>query len=251
MQSTTIDQLKALRLLGFLEAWQTQCQSPTYHDISFDERLALLVEQEYQRRLNQRLHRRLQQAHLPCSVALEQVDFSVSRGLRKTHFLELAQGQWLKQHLSLIILGPTGIGKSFLASVLADNLCKLQYSVRYFKLADLLLDIKFAQADGSWAKFRNQLRSTQLLILDEWLRDPLSTPEARLILDLLDERYRLASHLFISQVPVPQWHAQIADPTLADALLDRIVHDAIRLNLKGESMRKLTSPLAASELETD
>jgi DNA replication protein DnaC len=91
----------------------------------------------------------------------------------------------------------------------------------------------------------------RLLILDEWLRDPLSTPEARLILDLLDERYRLASHLFISQVPVPQWHAQIADPTLADALLDRIVHDAIRLNLKGESMRKLTSPLAASELETD
>lgn len=130
---------------------------------------------------------------------------------------------------------------------MADNLCKLQYTVRYFKLADLLLEIKFAQADGSWPKLRTQLRSTQLLVLDEWLRDPLSTSEARILLDLLDERYRIASHLFISQVPVPQWHDQIADPTLADALLDRIIHDAIRLNLKGESMRKLTSPLPKSQ----
>lgn len=248
---TTIDQLKDLRLLGLLEAWQAQSQSPSYHDLSFDERFALLVEQEYQRRLNQRLHRRLQQAHLPCTVALDQVDFSVPRGLRKTHFLELAQGQWVKQHLGLILLGPTGVGKSFLASVLADNLCKLQFSVRYFKLADLLLEIKFAKADGSWPKLRPQLRATQLLILDEWLRDPLSTIEARDLLDLLDDRYRLASHLLISQIPIPQWHAQIADPTLADALLDRIVHDAIRLNLKGESMRKLTSPLAASDIQTD
>jgi DNA replication protein DnaC len=244
---TTIEQLKDLRLLGLLEAWQTQHQSPTYHDLSFDERFALLVEQEYQRRLNQRLQRRLQQAHLPCSVALDQVDFTVARGLRKTHFLELAQGQWLKQHLSLIILGPTGIGQSFLAAVLADNLCKLQFTVRYFKLADLLLEIKFAQADGSWSKLRAHLRSIQLLILDEWLRDPLSTTEARILLDLLDERYRNASHLFISQVPVTQWHDQIADPTIADALLDRIIHDAIRLNLKGESMRKLTSPLPQSQ----
>lgn len=251
MQTTTIEQLKDLRLLGLLAAWQAQTQSPTYHDLSFDERFALLVEQEYQRRLNQRLHRRLQQAHLPCSVALDQVDFSVSRGLRKTHFLELAQGQWVKQHLSLIILGPTGIGKSFLAAVLADNLCKLQFAVRYFKLADLLLEIKFAQADGSWPKLRTQLRSTQLLILDEWLRDPLSTPQARDLLDLLDDRYRAASNLLISQVPIPQWHDQIADPTLADALLDRIIHDAMRLNLKGESMRKLTSPLPTPDVSSD
>jgi DNA replication protein DnaC len=248
---TTLDQLKELRLLGLVEAWQAQIQSPTYHALTFDERFALLVEHEYQRRLHQRLHRRLQQAHLPCSVALDQVDFSVSRGLRKTHFLELAQGQWVRQHLGLILLGPTGIGKSFLASALADNLCKLQFSVRYFKLADLLLELKFAKADGSWPKLRTQWRSTQLLVLDEWLRDPLSTLEARDLLDVLDERYRRASTLFISQIPVPQWHAQIQDPTLADALLDRIVHDAIRLNLKGESMRKLTSPLPQLEVDTD
>jgi DNA replication protein DnaC len=247
---TTIDQLKDLRLLGFLEAWQSQSQSTTYQDLCFDERFALLVEWEYQRRLQQRCLRRLQQAHLPCSVALDQVDFAVARGLRKTQFLELAQGQWVKQHLGLILLGPTGVGKSFLASVLADNLCKLQFSVRYFKLSDLLMEIKFAQADGSWAKFRAQLRATQLLIFDEWLRDPLSTPEARILLDLLDDRYRIAAHLFITQIPVPQWHAQIPDPTLADALLDRIVHDAIRLNLKGESMRKLTSTLPPADPET-
>jgi DNA replication protein DnaC len=247
---TTIDQLKDLRLLGLLEAWQAQGQSPTYHDLSFDERFALLVEQEHQRRLNQRLHRRLQQAHLPCTVALDQVDFTVARGLRKTHFLELAQGNWVKQHLGLIVLGPTGIGKSFLAAVLADNLCKLQFSVRYFKTADLLVEIKFAKADGSWPKLRAQLRATQLLILDEWLRDPVSTFEARDLLDLLDDRYRIHSAMLISQVPVPQWHAQIQDPTIADALLDRIVHDAIRLNLKGESMRKLTSPLPKPDMDT-
>jgi DNA replication protein DnaC len=109
------------------------------------------------------------------------------------------------------------------------------------------LEIRFAKADGSWPKIRAQLRATQVLILDEWLRDPLSTFEARDLLDLLDERYRIHSSVFISQVPVPQWHGQIQDPTIADALLDRIVHDAIRLNLKGESMRKLTSPLTPAE----
>jgi DNA replication protein DnaC len=109
----------------------------------------------------------------------------------------------VKQHLGLIVLGPTGIGRSFLASVLADNLCKLQFSVRYFKTADLLVEIKFAKADGSWPKLRAQLRATQLLILDEWLRDPVSTFEARNLLDLLDDRYRIHSAMLISQVPVP------------------------------------------------
>jgi DNA replication protein DnaC len=239
----TLEQLKDLRLLGFLEAWQEQQRQPTYHDLSFDERFALLVEREHLRRQHQGLHRRRQQARLPLPATIEQVDFQVARGLRKTQFLELAQGQWLHHHLSLILLGPTGVGKTFLASVLADHLCQQGFSVRYCKTADLLLELRLARADGSFAKLRQQLTSFSLLILDEWLRDPLSANEARELLDLLDVRYRQSSCLFATQVPVDQWHAQIPDPTLADAILDRIVHDSLRLSLQGESMRKLTSHL--------
>lgn len=242
MQQTT-EQLKDLRLIGLLEAWRDQQTHPTYHNLGFDERFGLLVEREYLRRQNQRLQRRLKQARLPTHASIEQVDFDVSRGLKKSQLLGLAQGQWLQDHLSLILLGPTGVGKSFLACVLADHLCKQGHAVRYFKTADLILELKLAKADGSFLKLRQHLASYALLVLDEWLRDPLSLQDAREILDLLDERYRKASCLLATQVPVNQWHSQIQDPTLADAILDRIVHDALRISLRGESMRKLTSKL--------
>jgi len=245
----TLDQLKDLRLIGLLEAWQEQQAHPTFHNLTFDERFALIVEREHLRRQQQRLFRRLQQAKLPISASLELVDFNVPRGLHKTQFLELAQGQWLQNHLSLILLGPTGVGKTFLATVLADLLCRQGVTVRYCKTADLLLELKLAKADGSFAKLRQQLAACSLLILDEWLRDPLLLNEARELLDLLDSRYRQSSCLFATQVPVDQWHPQIQHPTLADAILDRIVHDSLRLCLKGESMRKLTSKLHPSTLE--
>jgi DNA replication protein DnaC len=247
----TIDQLKNLQLFGLLEAWQEQQTLKTYHDLAFDERFALMVEREHLRRQNQRLQRRLSQARLPIHAALDVVDFDVPRGLRKGQFLELAQGQWVNDRLSLVLLGPTGVGKSFLACVLADHLCKQGHSVRYIKTADLLLELKLSKADGSFPKLRKQFTLYSLLVLDEWLRDPLSVSEAREILDLLDDRFRKSSCLFVTQVPIPQWHPQIQDPTLADAILDRIVHDAIRLSLKGESMRKLTSKLKSQKEESD
>lgn len=243
----TIEQLKHLRLNGLLEAWREQQTSSTYHDLSFDERLALLVEREYMRRQNLRLVRRLKQARLPIRTALEEVDFDVPRGLSKAQFLQFAQGQWVHDHLHLLLVGPTGVGKTFLASVLAERLCQQGLSVRYFKTAELVLELKLAKADGSFTKLRKQLASFALLILDEWLRDPLSVNDAREILDLLDDRYRRTSCLFATQLPVEQWHQQIQEPTLADAILDRIVHDSLRLSLSGESMRKLTSPLQQSQ----
>lgn len=239
----TIDQLKDLKLYGLLEAWCEQHEHPTYHDLGFDERFAMLVEREHIRRQNQRLKRRLKQAQLFVGATLSEVDFQVSRGLKKAQFLDWAQGQWLIQHLNLILVGPTGVGKTFLACTLADHLCKQGYTARYFKTADLITDLKFAKADGSFPKFRKQLASVDLVILDEWLRDLLTPNDAREILDFLDDRYRRASCLFASQFPIKDWHQKIQDPTLADAILDRIVHDSLRLTLKGESMRKLTSQL--------
>lgn len=239
----TLDKLKDLKLIGFLEAWQEQQSQSTFLDLSFDERLALLVEREYLRRHNQRLQRRLKQARLFMPASLDDVDYQVARGLGKAQFLQLANGQWLQQHLHLILSGPTGIGKTFLACVLADHLCKQGHTVRYFKTAELIRELKLAKVDGSFLKLRKQLAAFDLIIIDEWLRDPLPANDAREILDFLDERYRRASCLFATQLPVSDWHLQIHEPTLADAILDRVVHDALRLPLHGDSMRKLTSKI--------
>jgi len=243
----TIEQLKNLKLNGLLEAWSEQQAQPTYQDLSFDERFALLVEREYIRRQNQRLQRRLKQAQLFIGASLADIDFAVPRGLKKTQFLEWAQGQWLTKHLNLIILGSTGVGKTFLACTLADHLCKQGHTVRYLKTAELISQLQLAKVDGSFPQFRKQLASFNLVILDEWLRDELNPNQARELLDFLDDRYRRASCLFVSQFPIHDWHPKIQDPTLADAILDRIVHDSLRLPLKGESMRKLTSPLNLQE----
>jgi DNA replication protein DnaC len=241
MNQSTLEQLQSMRLMGMLEAAQEQGSSPSYTDLSFEDRFALVVEREHSRRAQQRLHRRLKQACLKTTASLADIDFSVPRGLTKAKFLEFTNGHWLLQPLHLIIVGPTGVGKTFLSSVLADQFCQQGHAVRYFRTPDLLMELKLAKADGSLAQFRRQLASFRLLIFDDWLRDALSTEQARDLLDLLDDRYRKAACLFATQLPINQWHHHIQDPTLADAILDRIVHDAHRLVLKGESMRKLTS----------
>ncbi len=247
MNPSTVEQLKALRLSGMLEAWSEQHTHSTYHDLGFDDRFSLLVEREHDRRAQQRLHRRLKQAQLSTTASVADIDFSVSRGLVKSKFLELAGGQWVHEHLNLMIVGPTGVGKTFLSSVLANRCCTLGHTVRYIRSADLLMELKLARADGSLPKLQRQLASFNLLVLDDWLRDPLPLQEARDLLDVLDLRYRKASCLFATQLPVEDWHGQITDPTLADAILDRIVHDSLRLILSGESMRKLTSKLHATQ----
>ena len=242
--NVTTEHLQSLKLFGMLEAWAEQSALPSYHDLSFDERFGLLVEREHLRRQNLRQQRRLKQAQLPfIGPSLESIDYSTTRGFSKGQILQLAQGAWLLEHLQLVFVGPTGVGKTFLATVLAEHLIHQGHPIRYFKTHELLSLLKLAKADGSFPKLRKQLSRFELIIFDEWLRDSLDVVQARDILELLDDRYRISSCLFATQIPIEQWHSQIQDPTLADAILDRIVHDSTRLILKGESMRKITSPL--------
>jgi DNA replication protein DnaC len=238
-----LDRLTALRLKGFRAALEDQQQSAQYADLSFEDRLGLLVDFEFTRRTNHRLQRQLHTARLACAARVEELDLSPKRGLDRRQVLELAQGDWVQHHLNVLVLGPTGAGKTYLACALGAAACACGFSVRYERTSRLLQSLHLAHADGSYAKLLASLARLPLLILDDWLRDPLTPAQARDLLEVLDDRYGRTATLIATQIPVADWHSQIPDPTLADSILDRLVHNAHRLHLKGESMRKLKSPL--------
>lgn len=244
MIEQTIEKLKLLRLGTFAKALREQLESSTYLGLPFEERLSYLIEQEFAARENRRLARILREAQLKQRCAVEDVDFDTARNLKRSQYMELAQCIWIRKKHNLIITGPTGVGKSFIASALADKACKLDLRARYTKTSTLARELLIAREDGSYPRLIARFARTHLLIIDEWLRDPLSQEQARELLDLLDERFRNASTVFISQLPVSDWHQHIGDPTLADAILDRVVHDAHRIKLNGESMRKRTADLS-------
>jgi DNA replication protein DnaC len=244
--NTIIDQIRTLRLSGFLQAFNEQRESLQYQDLSFEQRLQFLVDREVIVRANRKLDRMYREAELKIRATIDDINYDVSlgRGLKKQGILELAEGGWITQASNLIITGPTGVGKTFLACAIGDRLLRHDYQVRYFRAADLVQAIKLARADGSYVKLAAKLASYRLLIIDEWLRDPLSDAEARLLLDILDDRYRNASTLFVSQLEVAEWYPRFSDPTLADALLDRVVHNAHRLTLLGCVIAKQRPPFA-------
>jgi len=239
MRQQTIQQLHQLRLPGFVEALIEQEQSKHYADLPFEERLGFLVQREHVRRENSRLKNRLKKAQLKQTVTVEAVDYGIKRKLVKSRFLELAQCDWVRNSQNLIIHGPTGIGKSFLACALGDQACKFGYTVRYTRMRELLSDILQSRADGSYRVFWNRISKISLLIIDEWLREPLSQVDARGIADLVDDRYHTASCIFLSQLPPKDWYQHISDPTIGESILDRLVHESLRLELSGDSIRKL------------
>ena len=241
MFTQIMEQMRGLKLGGCITALQEQLSNSSYQDLPFDQRLAMLLEREQLRRQNLRLAKRLKAAQLKQNAIVEQVDFHTPRQLSKAQFLELANCGWVQSSHNLFITGPTGVGKSYLACALADKACRQGFSVLYQRAADLYAQLLLARASGTYPDLALKLAKTKLLLIDEWLRDPLSEVQAREVLDLLDDRYGQAATAFISQVPVSDWHANIAAPTIADALLDRIVHNAIRIELRGESMRKLAA----------
>jgi DNA replication protein DnaC len=238
-----LDKLTQLRLSAFRAALEEQLHNPQYADLPFEDRLGLLVDRECTHRDNNRLKRRLKAARLSLPATIEDLDLSPSRGLDRRLVLQLAQGDWVRQHLNILVLGPTGVGKTFLACALAHAACRRNFHVRYQRTSRLLHQTALSHADGSYPKLLDVFARVQLLVLDDWLRDPLTRSQSQDLLEILDDRYDRASTLVATQVPVADWHARFPDPTIADAILDRLVHNAYRLALKGESRRKLDSAL--------
>ena len=239
ISQTLQDKLLELRLTAFREGLREQSANPHYADLSFEERLLLLVELECTHRSGSRIQRRMKQAEFPMSAAIEDLDFSPERGLDRRLILELAQSTWIDKTLNILILGATGTGKSFLASALGVAACRSGYSVRYLRTSRFLHALAQARQDGSYLNFLRLLNKADVLILDDWMRDPIQLPAAQDLLEVFDDRFGKSATLIVSQVPVTEWHARFPDPTLADALLDRTIHNAYRLSLLGASQRKL------------
>ena len=240
-----LEKLSQLRLSGFRRAFEEQNQNPQYAELSFEERLGLLIDIEITRRANNRRRSRIKTARFPLQATIEDLDLSPKRGLKRAQVLELAQGDWVDRHLNVLVLGATGAGKTFLSAALGRAVAEAEFNVRYFRTARLLQSLELAHADGSFPKLLRTLARTHLLIFDDWLRDPLSRSQAQDLLEILDDRYGRSATLVATQVPVEDWHLRFQDPTLGDSILDRLVHNAYRLNLIGDSMRKVHSPLKA------
>jgi len=233
------DQLLTLRMSTFRDALREQQANPKYNELTFEDRLSLLVDAECVKRRENRIKRNIRSAKFPMHAALEDLDFSPSRGLDRRLILEFGQSNWIASRHNILVLGPTGSGKTYLASALGVAAARNGYTVRYHRISRLLHALGIARQDGSLINLLRSLAKTKLLILDDWMRDTITIQNAQDILDVLDDRFGHAATLISSQVPVTDWHLRIPDPTLADAILDRIVHGAHRIQLEGESQRKL------------
>ncbi len=239
LKQPMIEKLLALRLHGMAESLKTQEQDPAARELSFLERLGLLVDQQWNWRENQALGRRLKNAKLRTNACVEDIDYRGARGLDKSVIRALVQeSAWVGTHENVFVLGPTGVGKSFVACALAQKACRDGYSALYTRAQALFRDLAMARADGSLRSLLARLSHIDVLVIDDWAMASLSEPERRDFWEICEDRYQVRSTILTSQLPVSRWHEQIGDPTLADGILDRLVHNAHRIEMRGDSMRK-------------
>ena len=247
LKHPTLDKLHALKLAGMAAALADQSTIPDITDLSFEERLGLLVDREMTERDNRRMTSRLRRAKLRHTAILEDLDYRNSRGLDKGLVQSLAGCQWVKEHLNVLITGPTGVGKTWLACALAHKACREGYTAQYVRLTRLLRELTIAKGDGQYSKLLTNLAKVDVLILDDWGLMKLSAENRRDLLEVLEDRHGRRSTIATSQLPIEEWHGIIGDATLADAILDRLVHNAYKINLRGESMRKQQAKLTGTE----
>ena len=246
MIEQTIDKLYAMKLDGMTEAVREQMGNPAALELSFEDRLSMIVDRQWDLKESRGLRRRLQVAHLRQQAAVEDIDFATTRGLEKAALLSLAECSFIGSHSNIIITGPTGVGKTFVACAIAQKACRMKHSVRYFGCGSLLSAAALARADGSHPTMMRKLARMDLLVIDDWGMYPIEQESARDLFEILEDRTGRASTIIVSQVPIDAWHAMIGAPTIADAILDRLVHNAYRIEMEGESMRKKLSPLTGS-----
>jgi DNA replication protein DnaC len=234
----TLDRLRELGLDGMAKAFQDMMANPESRALDHPEWLGLLVEQEATLRQQRRFEARARNAKLRQAATVEDVDFRTARGLDRAMFLRLASCDWIREHRHCLISGPCGAGKSWLACALGDRACRENLSVLYQRSSRLFAGLALARGDGRYARLMRQLARVDLLILDDWGPEPLNTEQRRDLLEIVEDRYNSGSLIITSQVPIERWYEIVGNPTLADAILDRVVHNAHRIELKGESLRK-------------
>jgi len=238
MHHPTLDKLQQLKLTGMLRALQEQESIQNIRTMPFEERLGLMVDREMTERDNRRMQTRLRMAKLKQNSALEDIDFKTARGLDRSLIMKLAGCEWVAEHLNVLITGATGLGKTFLACALAHKACREGYSSHYVRLTRLFQELDIGRADGRYAKIMRQFAKTDVLVMDEWGLAVLTDQHRRDLLEILDDRYNMRATIITSQLPIAHWHEAVGDPTLADAILDRVVHNAYKINLSGKTMRK-------------
>ena len=248
MIQTTLAQLRQLKLTGMADALTMQHEQPSNYDsLSFMERIQLLTDAEQLEREQRKQQRLLKAAKLKLHATTKDIDYSHPRGLNQSQMAALLQCEWVHKHQNLLLTGPCGCGKTYLACALAHTACMKGYSARYYRLSRLMLELTQAKADGTYSKALQQLAKLDMLILDDWGLEPLKAAQRNDLMEIMDDRHNHSSTVIISQLPTEQWYQSIGDNTLADAILDRLMHNAHRIKLKGESMRKTRSELTDGE----
>lgn len=233
----TLATLKNLHLSAMAEAYQNPLQDSLA--LSFDERFGLLVDFEWTARHDRKLARLLKEAKLRLPACLEDIDYQYPRSLDREMMMNLKSFTWIESRQNILISGPTGVGKSYIACAFGNAGCRYELNVRYFRIPSLLTELSTAKGDGSYPRFRRSLARIKLLILDDWGLSPFTQLEARELLEIIEDRFQIGSTIVVSQLPIESWHQLFADPTIADAILDRLVHNAHRISMNGESMRKM------------